>query len=280
VQSRFGRLSVIDSAIYSLLAAYGLLALLALALLPARFLPAEDAIILFQYSRNLAEHGAITFLANGPHVEGATDFAWMALVALGLRLHIPAFWFCAGVNAFALIALGALLLKLAGQRLSPLRLLVVMGAISLVPQIVAAGSGFAVLPDAVLLTSLVFAVTKKRPAEAALIALAFCLFRPDGVVFAVPFLVSLIIPQQARLRNACFVLGLFVVPGVLYFVWRWRYFGELLPLPFLVKADTHRVFGLFVPLSLHQSLSYLVFAGTLVLLVALRQNTPPGICGF
>jgi hypothetical protein len=47
-------------------------------MVPLRFLPAEDAVILFQYSRNLATPGAITYLANGPHVEGATDFAWVA----------------------------------------------------------------------------------------------------------------------------------------------------------------------------------------------------------
>ena len=46
-------------------------------------------------------------------------------------------------------------------------------------------------------------------------------------------------------------LGLCVVPGIVYFVWRWNYFGELLPLPFLVKSDAARVFGPFTAGGLH-----------------------------
>ena len=57
-----------------LLAAYGAVVLLALLLAPLRFLPAEHAVILHQYSRNLALHGAIAYLPHGPRTEGATDF--------------------------------------------------------------------------------------------------------------------------------------------------------------------------------------------------------------
>jgi hypothetical protein len=46
-----------------------------------------------------------------------------------------------------------------------------------------------------------------------------------------------------------------------------------LPLPFLVKSDTHRFAGLFVPMSIHDSLKYLGFAAILVApLLVLRRT--------
>ncbi len=58
--------------------------------------------------------------------------------------------------------------------------------------------------------------------------------------------------------------ALFVLPGIAYFVWRVHYFGHLLPLPFLVKSDTHRTLGLFVASSA-QSLWPYVLLSLLVL---------------
>ncbi|WP_213807779.1 hypothetical protein [Granulicella sp. dw_53] len=255
-----------------LLKVYGLIALLALALVPFFFLPAEDSIILFSYSRNLAEHGAITFLAHGPHVEGATDFAWMVLVAGGMRLGVSPLWFSAGVNVVSALLLAALLLKLAGVRLSLPRLLAVTGAIACVPQILAAAAGFAVLPDAVLLTALVLFVMRGRSGLASVAAFVFCLFRPDGVVFAVPLLASLFYLWPQRWKSASSIGGLFLLPGMLYFVWRWRYFDEFFPLPFLVKSDTHRALGIFVLRSVHQSWMFLLFALVLLAPVIFRRR--------
>jgi hypothetical protein len=66
--------------------------------------------------------------------------------------------------------------------------------------------------------------------------------------------------------------GLFVVPGMLYFLWRWHYFGELFPLPFLVKSDTPRFAGLFVPISMHDSRKYLYFSAILVAAVLIQRR--------
>lgn len=237
----------------------------ALLAVPRFFLPAEDAVILFHYSQNLAHHGAITFYAGGPHAEGATDFAWMLLVAAAVCAHISPFWFTAVVNVLSLLLLSATLLRLAEVRVSPRRLLALVGCAALFPQIVAAASGFAVLPDALLLTVLVLCVEERRVELACVTALVLCLFRPDGVVFAVPLLIALLLSGQSRARTALAMAAIFVTPGVLYFLWRWHYFGELFPLPFLVKSNVGRAWGLFVPYSLRPSLKYLFF-GAIVLL--------------
>ncbi|MBB5055653.1 hypothetical protein HDF16_000322 [Granulicella aggregans] len=256
--------SIFDQTLILLLTALGGVALILIVLVPLHFLPAEDAAILFQYSRNLASHGAITFLANGPRVEGATDFAWMALVAAGMRVGLAPLWTTTLFNVVSILTIAALLLRLADLRLTVRRLLLITGSIALVPQILAAASGFAVLTDAALLTALVFCTVKGRVAPAALFALALCLFRPDGVLFVAPLLAGLIVQSPSRGRSSAVIGGFFVVPGVLYFLWRWHYFGEFLPLPFLVKSDTPRFAGLFVPKSIHDSLVYLEFAAILI----------------
>jgi hypothetical protein len=184
-------LTLIERALVLALQLYGAIALIALTVAPHWSLPAEDAVILFQYSRNLANHGALTFLANGPHVEGATDFAWMVLVAAANRCGIPSFWFSAIVNVLSLALLSLLLLRLAQMRLTIPRVLAIAGAAALFPQIFAAAAGFAVLPDALLLTTLVLFVTRRRAFPASITALIFCMFRPDAIVFAAPLLAYL-----------------------------------------------------------------------------------------
>src|SRR6202789_4463471 len=97
-----------------LLRVYGAICLTFLMIVPKYFLPAEDAMILFAYSRNLAAHGAITFFASGPHAEGATDFAWMALVAGAMRVGLDPYWFSAVINVGSLLGLAMVLLRLGG----------------------------------------------------------------------------------------------------------------------------------------------------------------------
>jgi hypothetical protein len=147
-----------------------------LMIVPKFFLPAEDAMILFAYSRNLAVHGAITFFAGGPHAEGATDFAWMALVAGAMRVGLDPHWFSAVINVGSLLGLALVLLRLGRVRISMLRVLTIAGSAALFPQIFAAATGFAVLPDALLLTLLVLLVTDGRVTWASLASLALCLF--------------------------------------------------------------------------------------------------------
>ncbi len=270
-------LSLVDRALLRLLQLYGALALVALALVPLRFLPAEDAVILWEYSRNLAEHGSITFIAGGPRVEGATDFGWMVLVAGAMRCGIAPFSFSAAANTAALLLLGLVLLRLARQQVTAGGLLLVAGAAALFRQIFAAASGFAVLENALLLALLVLLIERRRTAPAAGTALLLCLLRPDGIVFAVPLLLYLLMQERGRrAASLALIAALFVLPGLLYFAWRSHYFGELLPLPFLVKADFRRDFGVLVGGSVRASLVPLLFtlaAITPVLLVPARRRT-------
>jgi hypothetical protein len=71
--------------------------------------------------------------------------------------------------------------------------------------------------------------------------LLLCLTRPDGVVFGI----GCILLRFYLNRNINFyeiknqlvdILIILIIPGILYFLWRWWYFSEILPLPFYVKS--------------------------------------------
>jgi hypothetical protein len=140
--------------------------------------------------------------------------------------------------------LALLLLRLAKINPSFSRIFAIAGSAALVPQIFAAASGFAVLPDALLLTTMVLCATQHEVALASISALVFRLFRPDGVVFVIPLLIFLFLWQEEQGKSISVVATLFVAPGLIYFFWRWHYFGELFPLSFFVKSDTHRALAI------------------------------------
>ena len=263
-----------DRTVSIALALYGVAVLLTLLAAPHFFLPAEDAVILHQYSRNLAEQGAITYYAGGPHAEGATDFAWMVLIAAGIRCGLAPPVLTAVINFSTLLLLVLVLLRLAKLRITPLRLLMIAGAAGLLPQIIAAGAGFAILPDALLLTLLAVSFARQRTKLAAALGLVLCLFRPDGVVFVVPLLVSLLLRPDTRSARALNILLVFLLPGLAYFVWRMVYFHALFPLPFTVKSDVHRTLGFLVPHSFTSSLKYLFFDGALLMPLLWPRRVP------
>ena len=252
--------SLLDSLLISLIAALGAVTAFLLLLAPRFLIAAEDAVILFQFSRNLAQTGAITYIAHGPHAEGATDFLWMVWISAGMKLGIEPYWFVSFVNFSCALIMAMLLIRIAGQRITPIRVLFGVGCFALLPQLSAAIVGFSTLPFACLLVLLAWCLIRKDDVGLPIVALLLCLFRPDGVVFAVPMLAAALIISPGRRRRLALDFSLFVLPGVLYFLWRWHYFGRLLPLPFYVKSDTARFAHLFVAESVGGLAGWWVFS--------------------
>jgi hypothetical protein len=270
------RWSKFDLTLVWCVAVIGIVTLMVVLVAPLFFIPAEDAVILFQFSRNLASTGSITFITNGPRAEGATDFAWMTLIAAAMKMHVPPFWTVAVINAASLATLPFLLTRIAGCQLRLLPALFMIGAFGLFPQFSAAISGFSVLPFACLLILLAWCFLKRNDVALALVSLLLCLFRPDGVVFAVPVMIAALYLFPGRWRRIFIFAVCFVLPGLAYFFWRWHYFGVLLPLPALVKSNVHRVWHLFVPYSVAKGLLLFLFAFAMSLLVLPSWRTLKG----
>lgn len=196
----------------------------------------EDAYILFIYSRHLAETGQIAFdLVHGP-AEGATDFLWMSLIALGVRLGVDPGFVAAVLNA---VGAGALLSALYRVH-APARwhegLVRLLPMVLLSPFMGAAVGGFSVLFYVGLYAQVLVCLLHRRIQPAIAWSVLLCLTRPDAVVLTV----GTMLPVLYRFRHERRVLGSFAVATLLgmgYFVWRKRYFGEWLPLPLMVKSQ-------------------------------------------
>lgn len=203
----------------------------------------EDAYILYIFSENLAQGNGVAYFQGGPPTEGATDFLWMLLLALGA--------YCGGdvaVVASVLNALGMFVILLICQsmicagnsRLVTFVLGLGMALALLKSQIsVASFSGFSTaFYCAVSLLAFGLLHSKRYLYFIPLVGLLLGLIRPDGVIIGVG--VSLVgffyACQSGELKRYCFTGGVAVAIGGGYFSWRYSYFGELLPLPLYVKS--------------------------------------------
>jgi len=196
----------------------------------------EDAYILFIYSRNLAEAGQIAFDAFHGPAEGATDFLWMALIALQVRLGMDP-----GLAAGVLNALGAAaLLSALHQAHAPASWRA--GVVRLLPLVLvspflgAALGGFSVLFYIGVYAQMLMALLHRRLKLAVVLAVVLCLTRPDAVILAA----GALLPALYRFRHDRRLMALVAAAAVVgagYFAWRVSYFGEWLPLPLLIKSQ-------------------------------------------
>ncbi len=214
--------------------------------------PSEDAYITFRYARNLAEgHGIVWNVGEDP-VEGGTEFLWTVLLAAGSRLTGSAVEQVArGLNL--LIGLMAvLILALAAFFFSQRRFLPALFAtlaFAVGPLSYHVRAGFATPLFTLLMlamTIMLFLLVQEDERSAwriwsmrllPLAGLLLGLTRPEGVLFAglTLFVAMLLLDGPGRQSLARSTVFLLVIPGAIYFFWRWQYFGYFLPNTFYVK---------------------------------------------
>jgi hypothetical protein len=212
--------------------------------------PEEDAAMLMRYSRHLAAgHGIVWNVGERP-VDGATDFLFMVVLAavhgLGPSLETSA-------RAIGLFAHAATVwLVFWGAR----RLFGASREWALVPAVfvgvgpglrhLAAGYGtplFALTATVTWLLACHLArADSRREARLALgfalAALVMGLARPEGVFLGGFMLLAVLVDRDGRGTRAILTrfLVVFLTLGLLYFLWRWQYFGYPLPNPFYKKG--------------------------------------------
>jgi len=227
----------------------------------------EDAYILFTYSSNLAAgHGIVWDWAHG-HAEGATDFLWMVLLAGLERLGMDV-----GAAAGLLNASGLAMSYFAISRIARLEGAWRHGllAAALLVSHLTAGAlgGFSVDFYCGVFAITCYLAVRRRYPPLAFALLTLGLVRPDGVILAVGVLAAAAVRDWEGVRRGG---GYFAAAGTLalaYFLWRWRYFGLLLPLPLIVKGHT-----LSLLLGLHWNVLPLIpLAGVLALILWQRRE--------
>jgi hypothetical protein len=210
----------------------------------------DDAYISFVFSRNLAEHGELTFNLGEP-VEGYTNFLWTVMLALGIVLGIPpeiaSRVLGVGFGIGTLIVVFRLCERVLGRR-SPFAYLA--------PALLALSSGFACWSSGGLETQLfTFLVTlaldlyiaaDARPRLltrcGAVLALA-AMTRPEGLLIVAVLGAHRVLMHGVRWRWTIEELTSellwamwFLIVWAPWFVWRWRYYGWMFPNTYYVKA--------------------------------------------
>ena len=239
------------------LATVGVLAWLALVSAYGPF-TVDDTFISLRYAEHVARGIGPTWNEHGPRAEGYTSPLWIAVLATAawvapdLELAAKALSVLAALGAIAVT--GALAWSLCarrepGERAVAAGLAVltigaapataihaVSGMETALAMLLAAGYALAI--SELLRVSDGAHALGPRCAVAAGLGLALSLTRPEAnlVVALTSLLVLAQLPCVARRRFAVAVLALHAVPGALYFAWRVDYYGQLLPLPFYVKA--------------------------------------------
>jgi len=226
--------------------------------IPTKITPAEDAIILFQYSENLAATGRISYFPGGEKAEGATDFLWMVILALAAYMGINTFLASQILSSLAVIFSAVLLYRLAKHTsliFFPLYLLLLI----ILPTTPSAVLGFSTHFFGFFVTLSLYYSFNNKPKLFFITGTITCLIRPDGIVFIVPLLLAFF------LRNDCNkkvhipdLLYFFFLPLFTYFISRLWYFGNVFPLPFYVKSSFEPFFLLFNKESLTINIYYLL----------------------
>lgn len=212
-----------------------------------------------RYAEHVATGVGPTWNAVRPRAEGYTSPLWICTLSLAARCPVDLESFAKAFGilmSFIAIALsGSLAWHLSTRTrateerwLAPAMAMFLMSAYPATAVHAVSGMETALATAlgaayAVALTRFVEVRDQRYASLAAILGLAFGLCRPEAnLIVGIASLATLAIVEQSRSVFVTAVLALHVIPGALYFAWRWSYYDVLLPLPFYVKAvlpDSH-----------------------------------------
>ncbi len=211
----------------------------------------DDAYISFVYSRNLAEHGELTFNLGSP-VEGYTNFLWTALLGglmvAGIAPEVSSRVLGTACAVLTLYVVFRMVERALGRK-TPWA--------AVAPLLLACSSGFAcwtsggletqlfVLLCAIALDAVVAAeeFANERALRRGGIALALAaMTRPEGVLIAaalgvVRLVCNLVARRRVIARDELLAIACFLVLWAPWFAWRWWYYGWPFPNTYYVKAS-------------------------------------------
>ncbi len=212
----------------------------------ARRFVQDDAFISFRYADNWVRGNGLVFNPGEP-VEGYTNFLWVLLIAVGLRLGVEPVLasYVLGVACFAgtLAATWRLALVVLGARRWALLTVALLGLNTSFCRYATGGLETQLQALTFALAAMLLAASGGRPTPAGLVALsltcaASLLTRPDSALLvAAAFLVVVVAGPRTPARLA--LLGLpFVVVVAPWLAWKVQFYGGLLPNTFYAKAHS------------------------------------------
>ncbi len=237
----------------------------------------DDAYILYRYADNLAQRGELTWNVGEDPVEGYSGLALPLVLAVGIKAGLSPDLVSKTVGVGAFVASVVFLLLL----LRRLKVGAVIGGITgslyltapfVVPHMLA-GLETMLFTSLVLLAILsLFSSLDREQAsakgESAFLgcALLLSVVRMEGAVISAALVGALLtIVWLRRGRSGwstlALAVGLFVIPYLAYFLWRWSYYGQFFPNPYYAKSYPGR-------LNLYELKQLLLFSQKYLLLPA------------
>jgi hypothetical protein len=202
---------------------------------------ADDSFISFRYSENFANGDGPVWNLAGPRTDGYTSVLWMLLIAIPATVGADP---VIVAKVFGALAGGAILaiLAFAGGRGGLLARIVAIAALVASPAFLTLTvQGLETTVGALMATLAAWLLFRavQSPGDRELAAFSgACLLavfvRPDLAVFAGLCVLGLVIwlirRDRATLRRAlAWIGGVLLLPGALWALWRWSYYGYPLP---------------------------------------------------
>lgn len=232
----------------------------------------DDAYITFRYATNFANgHGLVFNL--GERVEGYTDFLWAVIIALFIKLRAPAVESAILLSLASFVMVLLLTKRLAARGTSLERTLPLAMIFTAANYTMAsfATSGLETMFAAMWVLVALDCAEENRPFLSGLAGVLATMCHPDHLLFYA----ALGLGALWSNRNARFVVRYaapFVLIFVPYFLWRWNFYGDLMPNTYYAKSGGDAYFSQGNIYLLVSVIGYGVLAALPLVLVGLRAS--------
>ena len=220
--------------------------------------PSEDALILYRYSEIFSLTNHISFNLNDIPTEGATDFLWMLIIGIFLKI----FPIDVAIAGLIINSLGALILfRGLIEIFCPRKIFINKNSyifFTLIFSLSITSASHITFSSILGFSSLVYCsfglwvyiyAHKKKYFNWSLVSSIFILIRPEASIFFIGSFLYLLL--NGGINKKMLVSSFLVLlVAITYFIWRYKYFQNFFPLPLYVKQNGGNFFENIIDLKL------------------------------
>jgi hypothetical protein len=231
----------------------------------------DDAFISFRYSEHLASGFGLLWNIGQPPVEGYTNFLWVLIIAFTLLLKLNPIISTKVIGLLSVFGIIVLFWFITNDIFKNKKNKYIAFTVSSIFLLINpytaihAVSGLETMFYAFLLLGVIYSAWKIIVSPSSkfiwlftFTALLLSLTRPEGILISLALILSIIYISYKKNNNSIKltsftpILILYLIPIVIYMLFRVSYFHEIFPLPFLVKI----VYGTTFPTEFLNALVY------------------------
>lgn len=215
----------------------------------------DDAYITFRYAENLANHFQLVYNIDSRPVEGYTGFILPVLIAIAIKIGISPVIAAHSVGIISFIVTGIyLFLLLKKIKVSDIVCSITILIYFFIPVVYThIFSGL----ETILFLSIIFIVlyyslnllknnfnNNRSLILFGLFNLFLSLVRPEGLLLSVIINIFLTIffyieKKHLLKKYILSIISAFIIPFIIYFLWRWNYYGQLFPNTYYLKSGSY-----------------------------------------